>query len=132
MWQFIIDNIWSILGVLVAIAGVLVGKFFPNTKVAKGVQVMLKVFKSLPEYIRQAEKVSEDPEARKMYVLNQFILNAQANGYTPSEQDLADVSERIDDQVKLTKDINLSSKSTTTATTIKPIQHLGGSNGQES
>lgn len=116
-----IDNIWSILGFLVGLGGTIAGVVLRKPNLAKGLKVFANAIKSIPDFIRQAEKISTDPIERKTYVLNMFVLHCQAQGYAPSEEELADVSEQIDDQVKLTKDININSKNT-----IKPIEHVGG------
>ena len=130
MWQFILDNIWSILSILVAIVGVIVGRLFPNTKLAKGLNIFANAIKSLPTFIRQAEKVSSDPSEREAFVIDQFTLFCKAAGYTPTEEQLLEISVIITDLVKLTKDINIQSKATTDTTTttptIKPIATIGG------
>lgn len=108
----------AIIGVVGAIFGVLKGKAGAG-KVLKGLASVIKQF---PDFIRTAEKVGVTGEEKLRYVLNQAVLSCKALGFTPTEEQLIDMTEQIDEMVKLSKQINLHSKTvTTTDVTINPV-----------
>lgn len=116
MWEWIVNNIsWlsTLLFALISGLIIVIGAFKKDSPVVKGLKVLLGVVKQFPEYIKQAEKVSDDPEEKKAFALKQAVLNCQAQGVTPTEEQIVEMSMQIDEQVALTKSINLQSKTTT-------------------
>ena len=131
MWQFIINNIGWISGVLSALIGILgtiLGVKIKGSNAEKVLKGLSAVTKQLPTFIRQAEKVSTDPAERLAFALNQAILSCQAQGFTPNDQQITDFTDQINDQVKLSKDINIFSKNKTTLNTVVEIKPIGGIN----
>lgn len=134
MWTWLLNNI----GLVVSVACFIITIVYTVIKLArKGVSPIdiLKgvadVVKQFPDFVRLAEKVSKDPEVKKTFALNQVVLNCQAKGITPTEQQLAEWSMQIDELVKLTKELHTgdsvtNTKPTTTNIEIKPIQTIGG------
>jgi len=111
--SFIIDNlglICSILSSLIAIASVIFGIVCKNTNTSKKLKGLAEVVKTFPALIRTAEKVSDKGEDKLAYVLELAILHCQAKGFEPTEEQLKDMVEQIEDQVKLSKDINQATK----------------------
>lgn len=130
--EWLLNNIGLVFSIVFGIVSIvcviikLASKGASAIDIIKGIADVVKQF---PDFIRMAEKVSSDPEVKKTFALNQAVLNCQAKGIRPSEEQLADMSVQIDNLVKLSKDININSKTTTTASTnveIKPIQTIGG------
>lgn len=99
--------ICTILSALVGIAGALIGLFGKGKKSSKVLSGLSTVIKQFPEFIRTAEKVSTNAEDKLKYVLNQAILSCKALGFTPDDEQLLDMTERVEEMVKLSKEINL-------------------------
>lgn len=107
-----IDLICSLLAGAIGVIGTIVGIKFKGTNASKVTRTLLNVVKRFPDFIRQAEKVSDDAEEKKTFVLDQAILNCKAEGVILDEKQLLDLSERVDATVQLSKQINLHSKTT--------------------
>lgn len=122
--KWIIENI-ELVSVIVSIiltaGGWVVSLIFKNKKAGKVLTGISQVVKSFPEYIQMAEKISDNGEEKKTFVMNQAILLCQSIGIQPTEEQLAYFSAIIDDLVALSKTINLYTNKTTTEQTIPGI-----------
>lgn len=126
MVEFLISNIdviCAVLGLLIAIGGA-VASLLTN-KQSKVLTGLSKVVNSFPEIIKVAEKIAGTGEDKKTYVLQQAELLCKAMGFTPTEQQLAEMSEVIDKLVALSKEINTYTNKPTVQTV--GIEILGGS-----
>ena len=128
MWEFIADNWYHFVIIAINIVIAVLSYFggTKNTKIVKGLKAFSNAILKSPESIATAEKISEDAEERKTYVMDQAILNCKAEGVELTEEQLLEMSKAVDNQVALSKKINVNSKSDTTTsvktiTTIKPI-----------
>ena len=140
--SWLINNIGLIVSVALAICGAVVtviGLIYKNSACGKVVTWLGKVLKSLPDFIRTAEKISDNAEEKKAYVMQQTELHCKAEGLALTEKQRAEISEQVDDMVKLSKDININSKTKTTSEeveevedvpAIKPIEQVEGFNNE--
>ncbi len=124
--EWIVNNlglICSILASILSIVGAVLSIKSKNGKASKIVNGVSKVIKAFPGIIATSEKVGNTGEERKAYAMEQASLLCQALGFEPSEEQVHEFSEIIDTLVALTKEINVTSKTTTE---LKPLQRLGG------
>ena len=126
--EWVINNI----GVICSIATVLITAVITvittikgkESKAVKALKSIANVIKQFPEFIKTAEKISNNPEEKKTYVMDQAVLSCKAEGVELTNEQLIDISERIDDAVALSKSINLHSKTTTELKTIKVFEPM--------
>lgn len=109
MLNWVISNlntIFLILGAILSIVGViftLLGK----PKLGKTLKATGSVVAHLPSFISTAEKLGGTGEEKKRYVLEQVYLYLKADGVTPDEDTILNISKQIDDIVKLTKELHV-------------------------
>lgn len=118
-----IDVICTILGFLIASAGTIISLL--TNKKSKVLTGITKVINAFPEIIKQAEKIAENGEDKKEYVLKQAELLCKSMGFTATEEQLVMMSEVIDRLVLLSKEINTYTNPSTTAK-IVGIHKIGG------
>ena len=117
-----ISEITTTISLILTIVAFIIGKYGKNktaTQVSKDMSAIAKVVKKFPEFIRTAEKISDDPDVKRNYVLNMAYISCKAEGVILTEEQLADMGESIDDQVALSKDINVNSKTTVKADSVE-------------
>lgn len=112
MWKFLADNWQIILSVILTLVGLFLTLLGvkKDSAVVRGLKAFINALLKSPESIATAEKISEDPEDKKTYALEQAELQCKAEGVVLSSEQLVQMSKAIDRQVKLTKEINLDSK----------------------
>lgn len=112
--ELIITLVVSAIGLITTILSIVFGTNNAKAnKVSKALDVIKKAITRLPDFIATAEKVTTVQEERKDYVLNQAILYCRSEGVDVSEEDYRTLSNAIDRQVALSKEINTHSKTTT-------------------
>lgn len=102
-----IEVIITIGGLLLSLAGSIFSLILKNKKTGRVLTGISQVVKTFPEYIQMAEKISEEGEVKKTYVMNQAVLLCRSIGIEPTEEQLAYFSAIIDDLVALSKTINI-------------------------
>lgn len=101
-----IDLICLILGLVLTTAGTVLSLLGKKAGASKTLKAMGNIVAHLPSFIRTAEKLGGSGEDKKNYVLEQVLLYFKAEGVKPSEEQLISISQQIDDQVKLTKELH--------------------------
>lgn len=101
-----IDTICLVLGLLLTALGTVLSLLGKRKGAGKGLIAMGNIVAHLPSFIRTAEKLGGTAEEKKSYVLEQVLLYFRAEKVEPTEQQLLSISQQVDDQVKLTKDLH--------------------------
>lgn len=107
--QWLTNNLGTIAIIISSVftfAGVLVTVLFKNKGAGRLLKSIGNVVKRLPTLIKTAEKLGGTGEEKKLYVMEQVALYFLAEGVEPTEEDLASISEQVDAQVKLSKELH--------------------------
>jgi len=107
--QWLTNNLGTIAIIVSSVftfAGVLVTVLFKNKGAGRLLKSIGNVVKRLPTLIKTAEKLGGTGEEKKLYVMEQVALYFLAEGVEPTEDDLASISEQVDAQVKLSKELH--------------------------
>lgn len=131
--QWLTNNlqlVFTIISILLGTAGTIFG-LLKKKAPSKVLQGLAEVVAQIPTFIRTAERIADTGEDKLAYVLNQVKLYCQARGFTPTNDQLEDIKQQINDQVKLSKDINKQVKTFVTISkdpTITALEQMAGKN----